>query len=358
MQAIIIAGGQGTRLRPLTYDLPKPILPMFHRPFLHYQIDLLKRHGIDDVILNLHYLGEVLERDLGDGSQWGVRLRYVYETEPMGTAGAVALARPLLGDEPVLVMNGDVLTDLDLSHFLAFHRQIGGPVTIALTRVSDPTAYGLAFLDGQGRITRFLEKPSADEASVDTVSAGIYWIEPAVLDRVPGDQPYSFERGLFPGLLDADAAVGGYLARGAYWLDIGTPRNYYQAHCDMMSGRMTLAIPDLQPNSDQVWMGTDVQIDPTASLLGPVYLGHGVRIGRGARLNPYTVLFDGVTIGEGTWVERSLIWSGSFIGPQCRLQGTIIGAGSLIDRDCRLGDGVVLAGGTKLGRGSLLLPGR
>jgi mannose-1-phosphate guanylyltransferase/phosphomannomutase len=357
MQAIIIAGGQGTRLRPLTYDLPKPVVPIFNRPFLHYQIELLKRHGIDDIILNLHYLADVLERELGDGSQWGVRLRYVYETEPMGTAGAVALARPLLGDEPVLVLNGDLLTDMDLTRFLAFHREIGGQISIGLTRVSDPTAYGLVFLNGQGRITRFLEKPSADEAVVDTVNAGIYWIEPAVLDRVPAGQPYSFERGLFPGLLDDGEVLGGYLQR-AYWLDIGTPQKYYQAHYDMLNGRMKLAIPDIEPNADQIWMGDDVQIDPSASLLGPVYLGDGVRIGRGARINPYTVLFDGVTISDGVWVEESLIWSNTFIGPNCRLRGTIIGADSLIDRDSRLGYGVVLGGDTKLGRGSLLTLGR
>lgn len=357
MQAIIIAGGQGTRLRPLTYDLPKPIVPIFNRPFLHYQIAWLKQHGIDDIILNLHYLADVLERQLGDGSRWGVRLRYVYETEPMGTAGAVAMARPLLGDEPVLVLNGDVLTDLDLTRFLAFHRDMGAQVSIGLTRVSDPTAYGLVFLDGRGRVMRFLEKPSADEAVVDTVSAGLYWLEPTALDRVPDGQPYSFERGLFPGLLEDGEVIGGYLER-AYWLDIGTPQKYYQAHYDMLNGRVKATIPDLQPNADQVWLGRGVEIDPTASLLGPVYLGDGVRIGRGARINPYTVLFDGVTVGEGVWIEESLVWSHTDIGPNCRLQGTIVGADCQIGGDSRLGYGVVLGGDTRLGRGSLLTLGR
>jgi mannose-1-phosphate guanylyltransferase/phosphomannomutase len=357
MQAIIVAGGQGTRLRPLTYDLPKPVVPVFHRPFLHYQIELLKRHGIDDVILILHYMADVLEQRLGDGEAWGVRLRCVYETAPMGTAGAVALARPLLGDDPVLVLNGDVLTDMDLTRFLAFHRQAGGPVSIGLTRVSDPTAFGLVFLNEQRRVTRFLEKPSADEAVVDTVNAGVYWVEPSVLERVPEGQPYSFERGLFPDLLAEGAVLGGYLER-AYWLDIGTPQTYHRAHCDLLNGRIRLPIPDLAPDGDGVWSRGDVHIDPTASLLGPVYLGKGVRIGRGARINPYTLLFDGVTVGDGARIEDSLVWSGSTIGANCRLQGAIVGSDCQIDRDSRLGYGVVLGHGTKLGRGSLLTVAR
>jgi NDP-sugar pyrophosphorylase family protein len=332
-------------------------VPIFNRPFLHYQIEWLKRHGIDDIILNLHYLADVLARELGDGSRWGVRLRYVYETEPMGTAGAAALARPLLGDVPVLVLNGDVLTDLDLTRFLAFHRDLGGPVSIGLTRVSDPTGYGLVFLDGQGRVTRFLEKPSADEAVIDTVSAGMYWVEPRALDRVPAGQAYSFERGLFPGLLDDGEIVGGYLSR-AYWLDIGTPQKYFQAHADILNGRVSQVVADMQANGEQIWIGEDVQIDPSASLLGPVYLGNGVRIGKGARINPMTVLFDGVTIGDGVWTEETLVWSGSVIEANGRLQGAIVGSDCRIGADSRLGYGVVLGAGTVLGRGSLLIRGR
>ncbi|MBC7544075.1 MAG: NDP-sugar synthase [Candidatus Sericytochromatia bacterium] len=357
MQAIIIAGGQGTRLRPLTYDLPKPIIPIFNRPLLYYQIELLKRHGITDIILNLHYLADVLETTLGDGSAWGVQLRYVYESQPMGTAGAVALARPLLGREPVLVLNGDVLTDLDLTRFLAFHRDLRAKVSIGLTRVSDPTAYGLVFVDPHGRVSRFLEKPSYDEAVVDTVSAGLYWLEPEVLDRIPAGEPYSFERGLFPSLLADGQVLGGYFGR-SYWLDIGTPRKYYQAHHDILSGRLALSIPDIRPNADQIWIGPGTEIDPSASLLGPVYLGRGVRIGRHARINPYTIIGDGVTIGDGAWIGESLIWPHSVIGPACRLQGAIVGKHCQLERDCQIGHGMVLGGETRLGKGSILIPGR
>ena len=357
MQAVIIAGGQGTRLRPLTYDLPKPIIPIFNRPFLHYQIALLKRYGITDIILNLHYLAETLERQLGDGRDWGVRLRYVYEDRPMGTAGAVALARPLLGADPVLVMNGDILTDLDLSRFLAFHRDLGAQVSIGLTRVSDPTAYGLVFVDGAGRVSRFLEKPSYDEAVVDTVNTGIYWIEPSVLDRVPAGEPFSFERGLFPALLADDQVLGGFFGR-SYWLDIGTPRKYYQAHHDLLSGRVALAIADIAPDADQIWLGDDARVDPTASLLGPVYLGRGVRIGRNAHINPYAVIGDGVTIGDGTWIEESLVGAGATIGANCRLHGAVVGPDCVVAADCQIGQGMVLGSGTQLGRGSLLVPGR
>lgn len=353
MQAVIVAGGQGSRLRPLTYHLPKPVVPIFNRPFLYHQIDWLRRHGIDDIILTLHYLAEVIERELGDGSQWGVRLRYVYETEPLGTAGAVGLARPLLGQEPVLVMNGDVLTDLDLGLFLAFHRHHGAVVSIGLTRVSDPTAYGLVFVDDAGRVSRFLEKPSADEAIVDTINAGLYWMEPAVLEMVPAQGSYSFERGLFPALLEQHARIGGYLGR-AYWLDIGTPAKYFQAHHDVLAGRLKLTIPDAEQIDDDVWVASGAQIDRSASLLGPVFIGENARIGRQARLNPFSILGEGVDIGDGCWIEESLIWSGSTIGPNCRLQGAVLANNCKLEADSQLGNGIVLGPQSYLTRGSQL----
>ena len=357
MQAIIIAGGQGKRLRPLTYDLPKPIIPIFNRPFLHYQIELLKRHGITDIIICLHYLGDTLEQQLGDGDAWGVRLRYVYESRPMGTAGAVALARRLLGREPVLVMNGDILTDMDLTRFLTFHQGMGAQVSVGLTRVSDPTAYGLVFVDEAGRVSRFLEKPSYDAAVIDSVNAGVYWIDPALLDRVPDGEPYSFERDLFPALLSEGHVMGGYFGR-AYWLDIGTPRKFYQAHHDILAGRVAVTIPDIVPSPDHIWLGEAAEVDPSAILLGPVYLGRGVRIGRNAHINPYSVIGDGVTVGDGTWIEESLIWSGATIGAGCRLQGAILGADCHLERECQIGHGIVLGSETRLGRGSLLLTDR
>lgn len=353
MQAIIVAGGQGTRLRPLTYDFPKPVVPIFNRPFLYHQIDWLRRHGIDDIILTLHYRGEVIERELGDGRQWGVRLRYVYETEPLGTAGAVGLARPLLGRDPVLVMNGDVLTDLDLGQFLAFHRQQGAVVSIGLTRVSDPTAYGLVFVDDGGRVSRFLEKPSADEAVVDTINAGLYWLDPAVLEMVPVQGAYSFERGLFPALLEQGALIGGYHGR-AYWLDIGTPAKYFQAHQDVLAGRLKLTIPDVEQVDDDVWVARGAQIDRSASLLGPVFIGENARIGRQARLNPFVILGEGVQIGDGCWLEETLIWSGSTIGPGCRLKGAVLANDCRVDADSQLGSGIVLGPGSHLTRGSQL----
>lgn len=355
MQAIIIAGGQGTRLRPLTYDLPKPVVPIFGRPFLHYQIAWLRRHGVRDIILNLHHLAEVIEHQLGDGSQWDVRLRYVYETEPKGTAGAVALARPLLADAPVLVMNADVLSDLNLGRFLAFHRAREAVASIALTRVSDPTAYGLVVVDEGGRVSRFLEKPSADEAIVDTINAGIYWLSPQALARIPNEGRYSFERGLFPELLADGAHLGGFLDR-SYWLDIGTPANYVQAHIDMLDGRLGPAIPDAVETDDGVWVGAAAEIDPSASLLGPVYIGKGARIGRGARINPYAVIGDGVQVGEGCWIEESLVWPNTSLGARCRLKGAILANDCVIEDDCRLGVGVVLGAGTRLARGSQVNP--
>lgn len=353
MQAIIVAGGQGTRLRPLTYDRPKPVVPIFNRPFLHHQIEWLCRYGIDDIILTLHYQGDVIERELGDGSRWGVRLRYVYETEPLGTAGAVRQAKPLLGNDPVLVMNGDVLTDVDLGQFLAFHHRYGAAVSIGLTRVSDPTAYGLVFVDDDGRVSRFLEKPSADEAVVDTINAGLYWVDPAVLEIVPAQGAYSFERGLFPALLEQGAPIGGYHGR-AYWLDIGTPAKYFQAHRDVLAGRLKLAIPEAEQIDDGVWVAAGAEIDRSATLLGPVFVGRDARIGRGARLGPFAVIGEGVEVGDGCRIEETLIWAVSRIGPNCRLTGAILANECKLEADSHLGSGIVLGPRSHLTRGSQL----
>ncbi|MFN3432289.1 MAG: NDP-sugar synthase, partial [Candidatus Sericytochromatia bacterium] len=195
MRAVIIAGGSGTRLRPLTYNTPKPMVPLFNKPFLQYQMELLKRHGITEIIVNLHYLSNVIEDYFGDGSALGLKIFYSREEKALGTAGAVKLAEEFFDDEPLVVLNGDILTDVDLSAILAFHKEKKARATITMIRVTDPTAYGLIFTDGEGQVTRFLEKPSWDEATVDTVNAGIYVLDPSVFRYVPRNEAYSFERG-------------------------------------------------------------------------------------------------------------------------------------------------------------------
>ena len=225
MKAVIIAGGHGSRLRPLTYDIPKPIVPICNQPFLFHQIAWLKRYGIEEIILNLHYLSHTLEDTLGNGSRWGVKLHYTYESEPLGTAGAVKNAQALFDRDPMIVLNGDIFADLDLSALLKFHYAHQGLATLALTKVKDPTAYGLISLDERHCITRFLEKPTPEEAIVNTVNAGIYVLDPAVFELVPQGEPYSFERGLFPHLVESGKGIYGY-PDTFYWLDIGTISKY------------------------------------------------------------------------------------------------------------------------------------
>jgi mannose-1-phosphate guanylyltransferase len=225
MKAILLAGGKGTRLRPLTIHTPKPIVPIFERPFLHYQLDLLKKvPEIDEVILSLNYQPRRIEEIFGDGADLGLAIRYVVEPAPLGTAGAVRYAGESL-HESIVVFNGDVLTDIDLKAVIALHRQRQAKATIVLTPVDNPAAYGLVETDPSGNITRFLEKPTPDEITCNTINAGIYVLEPDTFDRIPKDTPWSIERRFFPSLVDRSETFVAYVDRG-YWIDIGTPEKY------------------------------------------------------------------------------------------------------------------------------------
>src|SRR2546425_5831861 len=238
MKAILLAGGKGTRLRPLPSHTPKPIVPIFNRPFLHYQLDLLKQvPEIDEVILSLNYQPRRIEEMFGDGETTGIGLRYVVEPAPLGTAGAVRYAGESL-HESVVVFNGDVLTEVDLGAVIALHRERRAKATIVLTPVENPSAYGLVETDAQGNIRRFLEKPKPHEITCDTINAGIYVLEPDTFDRIPKDTPWSIERSFFPSLIEQGETFVAYVSRG-YWIDIGTPAKYMQVHRDIMDGRYT-----------------------------------------------------------------------------------------------------------------------
>src|SRR4249919_1858255 len=236
MKAILLAGGKGTRLRPLTIHTPKPIVPIFNRPFLHYQLDLLRKvPEIDEAILSLNYQPRRIEEIFGDGGDTGLSIRYVVEPTPLGTGGAIRYAGEKLR-ESVVVFNGDVLTQVDLGAVIRLHRERKAKATIVLTPVANPTAYGLVETDVAGNITRFLEKPNADEITCDTINAGIYVLEPDTFDRIPKDQPWSIERSFFPSLIERRETFVAYIYRG-YWIDIGTPEKYMQVHRDVMDAR-------------------------------------------------------------------------------------------------------------------------
>src|SRR6187200_485939 len=236
MKAILLAGGKGTRLRPLTVHTPKPIVPILNRPFLYYQIDLLKQvPEIDEVILSLNYQPRRIEEIFGEGGGLGIRLRYVVEPMPLGTGGAIRYAGDSLTDS-VVVFNGDVLTEVDLGAVIRLHRERKAKATIVLTPVDNPTAYGLVETETDGRIRRFLEKPKPDEITCNTINAGIYVLEPDTFDRIPKDVPWSIERSFFPSLIERGETFVAYVYRG-YWIDIGTPDKYVQVHRDIMDGR-------------------------------------------------------------------------------------------------------------------------
>src|SRR6266850_2485427 len=235
MKAILLAGGKGTRLRPLTIHTPKPIVPIFDRPFLQFQLDLIKKVSeIDEVILSLNYQPRRIEEIFGDGGDTGLSLRYMVEPAPLGTAGAIKFAAAHV-DDSIVVFNGDVLTEVDLAKVIALHRERKAKATIVLTPVDNPTAYGLVETDRDGNIQRFLEKPNADEITCDTINAGIYVLEPDTFDRIPKDTAWSIERSFFPSLIEHGETFIAYVSRG-YWIDIGTPAKYMQVHRDIMDG--------------------------------------------------------------------------------------------------------------------------
>lgn len=353
MRAVIIAGGSGTRLRPLTYNTPKPMVPLFGKPFLLYQIELLRDHGITEIVINLHYLSDSIKNVLGDGSKYGVKLYYSYESEPLGTAGAVKNAQEFFTDEPMLVFNGDVLTDIDLSAVIATHQRTQAKATLTLIRVQDPTQFGLVFLDADQRITRFHEKPTAEEAAmfkVDTVNAGIYVLDPDVFQYVPKNEPYMFERGLFPHLLNIDARMSGHVT-DSYWIDIGNPAKYMEAHIDVLRGRVKVDMPATEVERN-LWVAPGAHIDDSATVRGPAFIGPGAKIRHKAVINEYAVLDRNVIIDDRATVAHAVVGADTFVGEDALLQRCIVGRMSQIGPSCRLSGDVVLADESVIGKGT------
>ena len=346
MKAIILAGGFGTRLRPLTLEVPKPIVPIFDRPFLYYQTDLL-RHvpEIDEVVLSLNYQPDRIEARVGDGTQAGVPVRYVVEPEPLGTGGAIKYASAGM-DDTLLVFNGDVLTGIDLPAVVRRHRERQAQATIVLTPVDDPSAYGLVETDADGNVRRFLEKPSLDQVTCDTINAGIYVLEPETFDRIPDGTKYSIERQYFPSLVERGETFVAYVDRG-YWLDIGTPESYVRAHRDLMAQRCAAGPFAGQPH-DMVCRGGDCRIAPNATVDGPCFLGAGCVVEEGARVGAETVLGPGCLIGAGAVVERSIVWRHTRLDRHVVVRGAVLGEHCHIEHHAEVGPGTVLGNRTTL----------
>lgn len=324
----MLAGGQGTRLRPLTVHTPKPVVPIFERPFLHYQLDLLKRvPEIDEVILSLNYQPRKIEDVFGDGTDAGVRLRYVVEPAPLGTGGAIRYAAQGITGT-VVVFNSDVLTSIDIAAVVQRHRERNAKATVVLTPVDNPTAYGLVETDAAGNIRRFIEKPSANEISCNTVNAGIYVLETDTFDRIPEHEAYSIERGYFPSLVERGETFVSYLYDG-YWIDIGTPEKYVQVHRDIMAGRCRTAPFTGAP--DEVWVSPRARVDDGAFLQGPCFIDDGAVVMSGATVGPYSVIGKQCHVEADARVQQSILWANTRVCTGATVTGAVLG------RHCHVG---------------------
>jgi NDP-sugar pyrophosphorylase family protein len=319
MKAILLAGGKGTRLRPLTIHTPKPIVPIFERPFLHYQLDLLKQvPEIDEVILSLNYQPRRIEEIFGDGTAAGMSLRYVVEPAPLGTAGAVRYAG---------------------ASVIKLHRERKAKATIVLTPVDNPSAYGLVETDTNGNILRFLEKPKPDEITCDTINAGIYILEPETFDRIPKDTAWSIERSFFPSLIERQETFVAYVYRG-YWIDIGTPEKYAQVHRDIMDGRFRAA-PFVNGHGTS-WISPQARLEADVTLEGPCFVDEGSVVKSGARIGPYSVVGRQCHIEEHAVVERSIVWANTRVSQEAIVRRAILGRQCHVGRSALVDDGAVL----------------
>jgi len=352
MRAIIIAGGFGTRLRPLTYNIAKAMVPVVNVPFVLHQIELIKKYGINEIILNLHYLSDGLKKVFEDEKKHGIKVYTSMEESPLGTAGAVKNAEQHFDSDPLLIFNGDILTDMDLGKLIEFHKKKKATATITLTEVEDPTTYGLVLTDKDGKIEKFIEKPSWERVSGSTsyINAGIYVIDPKVFANVPKGKPYSFERELFPGLLKAKEAFYGYKS-DAYWIDIGNPSKYMQAHRSVLEGEVKVQIPGKE-TSKRIWVGSSSKIDKQAKIFGPAVIGENCDIKPEVKIDSFTVIGNNVLVNNDSTIVNSIIWDDVIIGKEVRLKNCVIGKNCKIEDNTDIGGGVVLADNTVVSKGT------
>lgn len=350
MQAVILVGGEGTRLRPLTSTVPKPVVPLVDRPFISFMLEWLRQHGVDDVIMSCGFLATSVRNVLGDGSAYGIRLRFVEEPDPRGTAGALKFAESML-DERFLMLNGDVLTDIDLTDQIAQHERTGATATLALVPVEDPSAYGLVHLNDDSSVRDFLEKPSPDAIDTNMISAGAYVLERGILELVEPDRNVSIEREVWPQLI-GDGLYG--FSSNSYWLDIGTPARYLQGTFDILEGNVHTAVRERLGDAY-------LAVSPSAEVFGraipPAMIESGARIAEGAHVGSLVVLGHDVKIGAGTVVERAVILNGTEIGENCTLRDCIVAAGCRIGSSTHVQDGAVLGEGVTVGADNMIAGG-
>jgi mannose-1-phosphate guanylyltransferase / phosphomannomutase len=354
MKAVVMAGGEGNRLRPLTSNQPKPMVPVVGKPCMEHILELLREHGLDEVIVTVAFLPQAIRSYFGEGETLGMKIGYSVEESPLGTAGSVRLTAKQL-DETFLVISGDALCDVDLSALVAFHKEKGAAVTIGLKSVENPLEFGIVVTDEEGRIERFLEKPSWGQVFSDTINTGIYVMEPEVLNHVPGDRPYDFSKELFPYLLEMGRPLYGHVM-GGYWQDIGNLDQFRQANFDALEEKVHLNIPGIRIRGN-VWLGEGVDIPDLEQIEGPAYVGNYCRIAPGATVGAFSVLSNSVTLRERTRTTRSVIDASTHIGRSSLIEGAVIGRSCDIRAHVRIHEGVAVGDEVTIGSETVIMPG-
>ncbi|MGH2368419.1 MAG: sugar phosphate nucleotidyltransferase, partial [Chloroflexota bacterium] len=358
MKAVVMAGGEGSRLRPLTIGRPKPMVPIVNAPVMEHIFGLLRRHGVTEVVVTLQYLARVIQEYFGDGSEFGMKIHYTVEETPLGTAGSVKNAEHLL-DEPFLVISGDALTDFDLTEIVRYHQEKRSMATLTLYRVPSPLEYGVVILDHDGKVVRFLEKPSWGEVFSDTVNTGIYVLDPAIFGYVPRGVLVDWSNDVFPQLLRNADPMFGFVA-GGYWCDVGNISEYVRANADMLHGNVDLTLPGRQLPG-RVWVAGagkegDASVDPSARLYGPVFLGKGVEVRANAVIHGPTVIGDYTIVEERATIDRSVIWPNSYVGENTDLHGALIGKQSSLKAGTVIFEGAVVGDNCTVGEGAIIRP--
>ena len=335
-----MAGGEGTRLRPMTANQPKPMLPVANRPIMEHVLRLLKRHGFDETIVTVQFLAALVRNYFGDGEEFGMSLQYATEEMPLGTAGSVRNAEDALRDEPFLVISGDALTDMDLTAMVKFHKEKGALVTVGLARMPNPLEFGIVITQEDGRIQRFLEKPTWGQVFSDTVNTGLYVMEPEVLAEVPPGEMVDWSGDVFPKLLKRGAPLFGYVSDG-YWEDVGTHESYLKAQADVLDRRVQTDIAGFEV-SPGVWVAEGAEVDTDAVLTGPLCIGDYAKIEAGAHLREYTVVGSNVVVKEGAFLHRAVVHNNVYIGQGATLRGCVIGKNTDVMRLARIEEGAIV----------------
>jgi mannose-1-phosphate guanylyltransferase/phosphomannomutase len=354
MKAVIMAGGEGTRLRPLTSNQPKPMIPLANVPMMEHIVRLLKDHGFEDIVVTVAFLANTIRTYFGDGSEFGVRMVYATEETPLGTAGSVRNAMDELKDERFLVISGDVLTDIDLSAIVRFHDERGAMATIGLKAMDNPLEFGIVIANENGEIERFLEKPTWGQVFSDTINTGIYVLEPEIFDFIDPGGEVDFSSDVFPKLLEEGKPLFGFVADG-YWEDVGTLDAYVRAHQDVLDRKVEIDLPGFEMGGG-VWLGEGAEVDPAAAVEGPCIISDYCRVQAGAHIREYTVLGSNVNVGQDAYLERAIVHDNAYLGAGVRLRGCVIGRSSDLRKGVRADEGVVLGDECFVGEHAVLNP--